>query len=157
MVFFWMTIVLLNLIAFFIPKTLPRWQLYATSVFAVMFQLSVDTFFDLKLNLYGYFKKGVDNLGFIYEYGIFPAVSILFLTGWIWSSKKGLSAKIGYLIVSTLFATTFEHFAVQSNWFYYNGWKLWYSFIEYPILFLILISNLRILEWLHKRGRVPET
>ncbi|HET7580937.1 MAG TPA: hypothetical protein VFK33_16780 [Bacillales bacterium] len=152
MILFWSTIIILNLAAILIPKTLPGWQLYATSIFAVMFQLTVDDYLDIKLDLYGYFNKGVDLLGIVYEYGIFPAVSILFLTGWVWVARKGLLFKAGYLVVCTLLATTYEFCALKSSFFYYNGWKLWYSAFQYPLLFLILVSNLRILQWLYRKS-----
>lgn len=122
MVLFWVTIVVLNTLAFLIPKPLPSWQLYATSIFAVMFQFSVDTYLDLKLDLYGYFNKGVDNLGFVVEYGIFPAVNILFLCGWV--KRKACWDKFRYILICTCISTGYEFCALKSGYFYYNGWKL---------------------------------
>lgn len=150
MVLFWVTIVVLNVFAYLTPKSLPAWQLYATSIFAVMFQFTVDTYFDLKLDLYGYFNKGVDALGYVVEFGIFPAVSIMFLCGWI--RKRGVWAKLKYLLICTFLSTGYEFCALKSGYFYYNGWKLWYSFFQYPFLFLILVGNLRILQFLHRRS-----
>ncbi|WP_274651799.1 CBO0543 family protein [Paenibacillus humicola] len=149
MVLFWVSIFLLNIFAFLIPKTLPHWQIYATSLFAVAFQISVDIYFDLKWNLYGYFNKGVDNLGFVYQFGIYPAVSILFLT--FWEHRRGFGSKLGYIFLWTVFSTGYEFMALKSGFFYYNGWKLMYSFFEYPVLFLILVANLRFLQWLQRK------
>lgn len=151
MVLFWTTIVLLNFFAYIIPKHLPRWQLYSTSIFAVMLQQSIDVYFDLKWDLYGYFNKGVDTLGFVVEYGIFPAVNMIFLNFWV--IRKGFQAKLGYLLACCCIAIVYEFMALKSGYFYYNGWKLIYSMIQYPILFLILVGNLRLIQHFYNKQR----
>jgi hypothetical protein len=150
MVLFWVTIFLINVFAFIVPKHIPYWQMYATSAFAVMFQLFVDIYLDLKLDLYGYFNKGVDELGFVYEFGIFPASSIIFLN--FWAALKGFWPKSIYLFACVNVATFYEYLALKSGYLYYNGWKLWYSFLEYPLLFMILIGNWHLLQRLHQRS-----
>ncbi|WP_240374010.1 hypothetical protein [Bacillus piscicola] len=154
MVLFWSTIILLNIGAFVIPKNLPTWQLYATSVFAVLFQQVVDNYFDFEWDLYGYFEKGVDGfMGLVYIFGIFPAANIIFLTGWQGVVKKSAGRKISYLVMWVILASAYEHFAVQSGFLYYNGWQLLYSTMEYPVIFLVLIVNLIILQRLSRGVR----
>ncbi|MEQ2464800.1 hypothetical protein ACTQ5K_25105 [Niallia sp. Sow4_A1] len=53
-------VILFNAIAYFIPKRLTAIELLTTTLFATFLQLVTDTFLDLKYDLYGYFRIGVD-------------------------------------------------------------------------------------------------
>ncbi|WP_235252682.1 hypothetical protein [Niallia circulans] len=55
-----MMVILFNAIAYFIPKRLTAIELLTTTLFATFLQLVTDTFLDLKYDLYGYFRIGVD-------------------------------------------------------------------------------------------------
>src|SRR5699024_10633116 len=152
MTLFWITLVVLNGCAFFIPKNLPKWQLYTTSVVVVMFQLPADNYFDFYGDLYGYFNRVVYTLSLVYQYGIFPAVNILFLTGWESASKKGTRTKINYIVIWCLLSTLYEYFAVKSGFLYHNESRIGYSLLEYPILFFIVITNFLMTQWVYEKG-----
>ena len=53
-------VILFNAIAYFIPKRLTAIELFTTTLFVTFLQLVTDTFLDLKYDLYGYFRIGVD-------------------------------------------------------------------------------------------------
>lgn len=61
-----------NLIAILIPKRLTKIEMYATSAFAVIFDLIVDIYIDIRLNLYGYFNPGPDYQTLIIVFGLYP-------------------------------------------------------------------------------------
>ena len=135
---------LLNLAAYFVPKKLSKIEIYATSFFAFSYCISVDDVFDLHYDLYGYIGKGFQWLGFLAMFLIFPSVNILFLN--FYPLKRKMKKKIIYIIGWTVFALVFEWICLKTHFFYYNGWKLWYSAICYPIIFLVLLINLKFIR-----------
>jgi hypothetical protein len=54
------TIVVFVTVIIFMPKRITWLEIYSTAWFALVFQLTVDIILDLKYDLYGYFKKGLD-------------------------------------------------------------------------------------------------
>lgn len=150
MIFLIITVILFNLITIFIPKRISGIEIVTTTLFAESLQVLVDTFLDLKYNLYGYFVKGVDWRTLIYIIGIFPAVNIIFLNFY---PKNQTIKKIFYIIGWTIFAILFEIGFLWSGTFYYNGWKLWYSAFIYPFLFLSLVLFHKFTCYLIKKGK----
>lgn len=129
-----------NLIAYFIPKKLTKQEIYATSLFALVYQLLVDTLLDPIFNLYGYFTVGVDIITIIPVLGIYPSSSLIYLNYYPFlgsALKKAL-----YILSWSLFALFFEWTAIMAGWFYHDEWKLVYSAVSYPIIFFILTMNL---------------
>lgn len=137
-------LVLFNIIAYFIPKKLSRSEMYSTSLFALLYGTLTDMVLDLHYNLYGYFEKGFQWTGLLVEFLYFPSINIIFLN--LYPFSKKFYYKILYIIVWDIFSLFFEWFSVHSHIFYYNGWKLWYSGLVYPFIFLILLINLKILK-----------
>lgn len=133
-----------NLSAFWMPKKLSKIEIYATSFFALTYGITTDMILDLHYNLYGYFKEGFQWLGLLAIFMYFPSISVLFLNLYPIKSNKGI--RIIYIIAWTVFSLGFEWFCLQTKFFYYNGWKLWYSAIAYPIIFSILLFNLKIVR-----------
>lgn len=135
------SIFVFNAIASIIPKRLTRAEIYATTLFALVFVLVVDLYLDVKYDFYGYFNPGVDWAFLIPLFGLYPAVSLIFLN--YYPYQKPRSALI-YIIGWTVFIVLFELASVYSGYFYYNRWNAWYSLLVYPAVFYILAQNLRL-------------
>ncbi|UFU00007.1 hypothetical protein KO561_03315 [Radiobacillus kanasensis] len=138
------TAIILSLLAYFIPKQLTRSEMYTTSLFAVVLNLVTDIFLDLKWNLYGYFDKGVDWENLIAILGIYPAVNIIFLN--FFPVAKSLTKKTCYIFGWSIFGVVYEWIALQTEFFYHNNWSLLYSAVIYPILYLFLYFNWKIVR-----------
>ncbi|MBS4172139.1 hypothetical protein [Bacillus sp. FJAT-49736] len=149
----WILIYIIFIIAdiavFLVPKKLSKSEFYTTSIFAVLFGISVDEVLDLHLNLYGYFKHGFQWQGFIGSFLYFIPTSFFFLN--FFPEKKSWKYKVLYFLVWVIFSLCFEWCCLQTSFLYYNGWKLLYSALVYPIIFLCLIGNLKLFRKLNKK------
>ncbi|MFC7395269.1 CBO0543 family protein [Scopulibacillus cellulosilyticus] len=144
-----MVLAIASLIVFIIlvaisKKRITKVDLYTTSLFAVILSYTVDFILGGKYQLYGYFKPGVTYSDFIVILGIYPAINMLFLN--YFPFKKRVWLKAVYIILWSLFAIGYEWLAVKAGLFYHSGWKLWYSVPIYPILYLILLGNLKFTQ-----------
>jgi len=137
-----------NIAAFFIPKKLNKIENYATTFFAYSYGVTTDMILDLHYDLYGYFEKGFQWLGFLALLLYFPSISVLFVN--LYPLKSKVLKKILYILGWTVFSVAFEWLCLYSKFLYYNGWKLWYSAFLYPIIFLILLFNLKLVRKLSK-------
>jgi hypothetical protein len=144
MIFIFGCLILFNIIAVLMPKRLTKVEIYATSFFALSFGRTVDAFLDIKYNMYGFITEGVNYLGVLGQYLIYPSINTLFLN--YFPLTKNIKSKTLYILAWSLFSVTFEWVSLQTNFFYYTTWKLWYSALLYPILFLILLANLKIIR-----------
>jgi hypothetical protein len=143
----YLSFVIFNISAFLIPKKLSKIEIYATSFFAFTYGVTVDMILDLHYNLYGYFEEGFQWLGLLAIFMYFPSISVLFLNFYPLKSnkrKKGL-----YILGWALFSIAFEWFCLQTKFYYYNEWKLWYSAMAYPIIFTTLLLNLKLVRRLN--------
>jgi len=136
-----------NLAAFLIPKKLSKIEIYATSFFAFTYGVTVDMILDLHFDLYGYFEEGFQWLGLIAIFLYFPSISVLFLN--LYPIKSNKRKKVLYILGWTVFSIIFEWFCLHTRFYYYNGWKLWYSALAYPIIFSILLFNLLLIRRLN--------
>jgi hypothetical protein len=68
-----------SLYAILMHKNLSRIEIFSTVFFAIALQDNVDTYLDLKLNLYGYFSKGPQWATLFAIFGIYPAINTIFL------------------------------------------------------------------------------
>ncbi|MBS4219024.1 hypothetical protein KHA96_11925 [Bacillus sp. FJAT-49711] len=130
------------------PKNVAIWELYFTGLFAAFIAAIADYYLDVKLDLYGFFRKGVD-----WEYlpifiVIYPAVSMFIVN--FYPYQKPLTMKFIFILGCTLLTTFFEYIALHTNVFYYNHWKLWYSAFCYPILYTVLIFHMKFIRKLTK-------
>ena len=149
MFFLILSVLVFNLIAIFIPKRISAIEMLTTTLFSSLLEFVANTIWDFKYDLYGYFNKGVDYAGFIYVLGIYPAVNIVFLN--LFPFKRNLICKVIYIICWSLFAIIFELLFLRTKTFYYNGWKLWYSIVLYPLLYVILICFYHYVHYLLKK------
>ncbi len=138
-----------NIIAYFVPKKISKIEIYATCFFAYAYGITTDIIFDLHLHLYGYFQNGFQWVGLLGIILYFPAISFLFLNHY--PSEKKVTQKWFYIFLWSLFAVIFEWLSVKAGYFYYNGWKLWYSGALYPPIFLSLVVNHKLVKGLIKR------
>ncbi len=130
-----------NLFWIFMPKRLTKAEMLYCSFFAISFQQLIDVYLDLKLNLYGYFNKGVD-WGYIFIIlGLFPAFNCIFLN--FFPLKKSLIKKSFYIGIWTIFCTLYEMLSIHLSYFYYHGWSIWYSVPMYPTLFIVNLLSLK--------------
>ena len=128
----------------FVPKRIPIIEIYTTALFATFLAALADLFLDIKFDLYGFFDKGVD-----WEYIpifiiIYPAWTFVLVN--YYPYYKSFLSKLIYIVIWTLFTAFFEYIALQSNVFYYNGWKLVYSILCYPFIYFLLILNVRFIR-----------
>lgn len=135
-----------------IPKRLSVLEMYTTSLFASLFGVVTDLYLGVKLNLYGYLDKSINWEYILIVLFIYPAANILYLNFYPHSSnflKKAL-----YIILSTCLVGGAEYISIHTNIFNYRGWNIGYSLLAYPIIFIILASNLKLTRKL-ARGRKP--
>ncbi|MFD2680309.1 CBO0543 family protein [Bacillus seohaeanensis] len=140
MLFAYTTISILFLLAVFTPKKIAGIEIYSTFFFAYWLGITCDIIFDLTYHLYGYVAEGAQLTSVCFITVIYFSVNTLFLNSFPYN--KSILAKIVYILAWSIFATIYESIAVNTAFFYYNGWKLWYSAVLYPIIFTSLVLNL---------------
>jgi hypothetical protein len=79
MLFSIISIIIFNIIAFIIPKSLTKYEIYATSFFAYVLSSTADLILTEKYHLYHYFDKGIQYMDIVAMIGIYPAISVIFL------------------------------------------------------------------------------
>jgi len=151
MPFLIISIIIFNFIAFFIPKNITRYEMFTTTLFALLLQALTDVFLDAKYHLYFYFTKEINWLALLAMFGIYPALNIIYLNYYI--DKKTVFAKASYIFQWTIFSLLFEWLSVQSGYFVYNGWKLWYSGMCYPIIYILLAGVLKYTKGLVSQNK----
>ncbi|WP_420819872.1 CBO0543 family protein [Paenibacillus favisporus] len=144
MVYVFVFFLILDIVSFSVPKSLNRIEIYATSFFAYAFGLTTDVVLDLHYDLYGYLLPGFQWLSMLAIIMYFPSVSFLFLN--FFPFHKRMWSKIIYILAWSAFSISFEWLTLQTDFFYYNGWKLWYSAVLYPFIFFILVCNLKLVR-----------
>lgn len=148
MIFIWVSLIIFNVIAIFVPKYISRIEIYATCFFALSFGALADIVLDLYYDLYGYYEKGFQLISLLIFLLIYPAISTLFLNFFPFGKK--FKRKLCYIVSWSLFSVGFEWYASQTEFFYHNEWKLWHSALAYPIIFSTLAGNLKLVRWLIK-------
>lgn len=118
--------------------------MYTTSLFSIVLQLITDIYLEFKYKLYGYFSPGPDYITLWIVFIIYPAVNIIFLN--YFPITGSLFRKIIYILIWSAFAIGYEWLATKTGLFYYTGWKLWYSIPVYPILYLLLLFNYKLIK-----------
>jgi hypothetical protein len=144
MVFLMFSVTVFIVVAFLVPKKLPRHELYAIALFSIVLGFVIDINLDLKYNLYGYFKPGVDFAGFLPILFIFPSSGVLFMN--FYPFHKSIGNQTMYILGWTVFSLIFEYLSIVSGFFYHNGWNYWLSAVTYPFLLLLHLLHLKILR-----------
>ncbi|WP_412762849.1 CBO0543 family protein [Priestia aryabhattai] len=126
------------------PKRISWIEMYTTSLFVMFLGSVADIYLDVKYDLYGFFTKGVDfEYLFIFIF-IYPATNSVFLN--FYPQGKSLFRKALYITVWVILTTLFEYISTQTEVFYYNGWKILYSFFCYPFLYIAMVLNLKMIR-----------
>ncbi|WP_052345876.1 CBO0543 family protein [Paucisalibacillus sp. EB02] len=139
MVFALISAFIFMVVAYLIPKRLSYVEMYTAILFSCVFQLIVDILLEFKYGLYGYFDKGVDYRTFVFIFMVYPPLTIIFLN--YFPIGKGSVILSMYFLGWVIFAIVYEFFAVQAGAFYYENWKLWYSAVIYPFVYLLISLN----------------
>ncbi len=142
------SVIIFGLVIYLMPKRISYFEMYTTSLFSTVLQLITDIYLEFKYNFYWYFSPGVDYITLWVVFWIYPSVNILFLN--FYPTNKKFSTSVYYILGWTLFALVYEWVAVNYGFFQYNGWKLWYSAIIYPFLYLLLYINWKIIRRLYR-------
>lgn len=150
MLFLIASIVIYNGIAFFMPKRISKLEVFASSLFALFLEYLANYIFDFIEKMYGYFQPGIDLLSFIVVLGIYPAINTIFLNYYPYKGK--LQSKLIYILGFSLYSLFYEWLSIKSKYFYHDGWSLWASLFTYPIIFGIIILNLKLIRKLIRRG-----
>ncbi|GAA4706951.1 CBO0543 family protein [Brevibacillus fulvus] len=145
------SILLFNACAFLVPKRLSHIEIYATMLFSCFFQLLLDFIFSAKYHLYGYFNENAEWRDLLVILGIYPAISILYVN-YIPSGKRW-GAKVCYILGWSIFSLIYEWVSLKAGYFYYHGWKFWYSALLYPILLTIVVGNLTFVRNMAKKQK----
>jgi hypothetical protein len=132
----------------FIPKRFSYLEIYTSSYLAPLLAVMADVYLDLKFDLYGFFNKGIDYQYILIFTIVYPTANFLFLN--FFPFKKRLAQKILYILFFSALTVLFEYLSTFSEVFYHNAWKLWYSALAYPFLYIILFWNLQLIRKLNK-------
>lgn len=151
MLFLISSIILALFFSFVAPRRLSWIEILVTTWFGLYFEAMVNIFLDLKYDLYGYFKKGVDWVTLVPLLGIYPPLSYLVLN--FFPTGKGIIRIAIYLIFWDAISVAYEQFAIRYGVFYYNGWTWWYSAILYPPIFIALRLHLAIARMLIRKSK----
>jgi hypothetical protein len=145
------SIIIFSGIAFFMPKRISKLEMYASSLFVLFLEYLANYIFDFIEEFYGYFKPGTDIKTFIVVVGIYPAINIIFLNYFPYKGK--LFNKLIYILGVSLFSLFYEWLSLKSKYFYHSTWNLYFSLISYPILFVIIVLNLKVIRNLYRVER----
>lgn len=126
------------------PKRISWIEMYTTSLFVMFLGSVADIYLDVKYDLYGFFTKGVDSEYLLIFIFIYPATNSVFLN--FYPQSKSLAKKALYITVWVILTTLFEYISAQTEVFYYNEWKILYSFFCYPFLYIAMVLNLKMIH-----------
>lgn len=134
-------IIVFNFIAFKTNKNLTTNQTIHIWLFTITLQQTFDIFVDLKYHGYWYFTKDADFEGLLPHLVLLPPVNMMFLN---WYPIEGkFTRKLYYLTFWIIAIILYEILSLLPEpwgYFHYGWWKLWYSLIANPILFLMLLG-----------------
>jgi hypothetical protein len=143
---------ILNVYVSFMQKRLPRLYYCATVIFALVFEEIVNGYLDLKLDLYGFFWRGVDWEYLYIVVGVIPQANIIFINYYPFAG--GTFRKVRYVLIAAILFTIWEWITSFTWVFYYNTWKTWHSLLCYPVILWIMVLNAQYVRHLLKRVRV---
>ncbi|WP_369125200.1 CBO0543 family protein [Alicyclobacillus fastidiosus] len=67
--------------------------------------------------------------------------------------KRTWISKVGFVLATDAICSLYEALATRSTFFYYNGWRWWYSALAYLVIVPILVMNRNITRKLVERGQ----
>lgn len=144
-----MSVAFFNLAVLYVPKRISWMEIYGTILVSIVLHLIIDSFLDIKYNLYGYFDEGVNFKTLIFTFGVYPAINVLIVN--FYSTLHLLLSKILFILILIILALSYEIALINAGIFYHNDWQIWYSALIYPILLIIILRNWRFITYINKR------
>ncbi|MFX3617904.1 MAG: CBO0543 family protein [Sporolactobacillus sp.] len=126
------------------PKNLTFIEYYATTAVSIIIQLITDYILECICDLYGYFVPGADWKTLLIIFFLYPPMNLIFLNFYPFIFK--FFRKLIYILSFSAFATVYEWWTVKMHVFHYYHWKLWYSAVLYPFIFVTLILSLKLVQ-----------
>jgi hypothetical protein len=148
MVFAFVTGFLFTAFAYLMSKRITYLEMYASSLFTLVFQSLTDYFLEFKFELYGYFETGADFKTLIFTFFIYPPLTIIFLN---YFPLKNKFLYILYILVWTITGLVYEYWCVQFGVFQYYKWHIYYSALLYPFIFAIISWNFVFIKKLESK------
>jgi hypothetical protein len=149
-IFVFIACLIFAVVAYAIPKKIKTYELYATSLFAALFGLFVDSILAVKYKLYVLYKPGIQIPALIGQVVLYSTASIIVLN--FYPHDKPLKWKLIYILSVSLLTLAFEVISFTFGFIKYNEWKIWYSAISYPFLTYFLVLQFRFFQWLVRRS-----
>ncbi len=134
-------IIIFNAVTFFMKKRLTGNQILHIWMFTIVLQLVFDVYIDLKYHAYWYLSKGIDWMAIPQLFLLVPPVNIIFLN--YYPFKKKFKTKAIYIAIWVCAIVLYELLTlIPEPWgyFHYGWWRIWYSILLDPFLFIILIK-----------------
>jgi len=153
-IFVYIASLVFALVAFFIPKKMKPYEIYVTTLFAIVFGLLVDMVLAVKYKLYVLDKPGVQIPPLIGQVILYGATNIILLN--FYPFKKSNIWKIVYILCFTFITVVFEFISFTFGFIKYNEWKMWYSALCYPFLIYFLVLHYQFFQWLVERTITKE-
>jgi hypothetical protein len=150
MIFFFALLVTLIFICFIAERKVSWLEIYTSTFFACWLRLKVDGFLAYKYHYYYYFDGGISYYT-IFFFPLFGAVNYLVINWFPYEANKG--TKVFYILSWTAWSIFIEIASVLGGFFHYDGWQILYSIIWYPLLIIMLITNIHIIRYLKKGDR----
>lgn len=137
------------LVAYIIPKKMKMYEIYATSIFAALFGLLVDTVLAIKYKFYVLDQPGVQIPPLVGQVILYSATNIILLN--LYPYNRSIIWRILYIFIFALLTIAFEWLCFHFGFIKYYEWKPWYSALSYPFLSYFLVLHYRFFQWLVKR------
>lgn len=144
MILLFPSIAVFVLIIIFMPKKLTLMEYYSSTLGSMIIQIITDFYLAKHFHLYHYFSPSTYWLTLLVFFLIYPSINIIFLN--FFQQMCSTSHKNFYILFFVIFSIFYEWMATKTNFFYYTGWKLCYSAIIYPFLYIILLLNLKLVR-----------
>jgi hypothetical protein len=154
-VFIISSIIFFNAAAFYIKKRLTVPEMYATIMFALFVEEVVDEYASFELEAWGFFMKDRVELEALWIIlGIYPAATVLIVNWYPYAARWWKKAL--YLLGWAVFSTGYEAITMKLDIIWHaSGWTLWKSFMMYPLIYYMVIFQVRVYRWIvQKWGKV---
>ncbi len=149
-IFMYISCFIFVLTAYKIPKKMKPYEIYVTSLFAVLFGLIVDLVLAVKYKLYVLDDPGIQINPLIGQVVLYWTASIITLNLYPFDQSK--TKKFIYVSILTLLTVAFELLSSLFGFIKYNEWKIWYSVLCYPFLIMFLVLHFKLFQRLVNRS-----
>lgn len=147
------SVLIYNTVAFFTRKRLSAAEIYATIFFALFMNTIVDAYASFEFKKWGFFEKDHAEFKALWVIlGIYPASTVLIINWYPYTSRWW--KKVLYLFSWATFSTGYEALAIKFDIIWHdNKWNLFSSFLLYPLIYFMLIVQLKVYRRITKVDR----